>query len=707
MESARRVDLGDTRNDVARATVTRRAQDRPDGQQVVLWIPVSIGCGVGLYFALPGEPSWALSLLALAGAAVFAAVARRWPISRTSGFLALALVVGFVAADFRTDVVGAPVIAKRTGPVLVDGTVAVVEDNGRGGRITLSNLASPDIGGSIMPARIRVTLRSGALPPPGARVQVRAILMPPPAPVAPGAFDFARQVWFKQIGGVGFALGPATPIGSDESGLAVRLATLRKTLVTRIRSALPGSDGAIAAALMTGDRGAIPAVDLTALRDSGLAHLLAISGLHVGLVAGLIFFAVRLFLAAIPPIALRWPIKKWSALAALAAAFAYLWLTGATIPTQRAFVMTAIVLGAIVVDRRAVSMRLVAIAATIVLLTRPESLLGASFQMSFAAVIALIAAYEAAAPTFARWRQRSGWIDRALLYLAGVSFTTIIAGFATMPFAAYHFNQIALYGLAANALAVPITALWIMPAALVAYLLMPLGLEGLALVPMGWGIDAVRSIAHTVAGWPGATLSVPSGPPWGLVVIVSGGLWLCLERGRTCLLGLAVIAIGAAAPLTLTPPLILADGQGRYVAVRLGDGYSVSRTARSFTAKMWLRRAGQATAPRWPKAGETSADGRLTCGATGCFLDTDAGRVLISDDAKTIAQHCDDVMLVVSREPVRQRCAARVIDRFDVWRHGAHAVWIKNGQPIVRTAHQARGARPWVETTPRQRPWRP
>ena len=164
MESPRRVDLGDTRNDVARATVTRRAQDRPDGQQVILWIPVSIGCGVGLYFALPGEPSWALSLLALGGAAVFAAVALRWPISRTGGFLALARVVGIVAADFRTDVVGAPAIAKRTGSVLVDGTVAVVEDNGRGGRITLSNLASPDIGGSIMPARIRVTLRSGALP---------------------------------------------------------------------------------------------------------------------------------------------------------------------------------------------------------------------------------------------------------------------------------------------------------------------------------------------------------------------------------------------------------------------------------------------------------------------------------------------------------------------------------------------------------------
>lgn len=688
----------------ALAVSAQRQLRAPAADQIFLWTPVAIACGIGLYFLAPYEPQGPATIAALAIAAAIAAVARHHRITRQAGFLCLALVTGFGAADLRVAAVGAPVIAKRTGPVLLDGTVVAIEDRGTGGRITLASLTADKIAADSIPERVRITLRTGPLPLPGVRIRARAILMPPPSPAAPGAFDFARQAWFQRLGAVGFALGPVQEIGGDRAGFAVRIAALRTAMAGQIRRALPEPRGGIAAALMTGDRAAIEAADMTALRDSGLAHLLAISGLHVGLVAGLVFFAVRFVLAAIPPVALRWPIKKWSAAAALLAAFGYLWLTGATVPTQRAFVMTAIVLGAVMVDRRAVSMRLVAIAATIVLLVRPESLLGASFQMSFAAVIALIAAYESAAPVFARWRRRAGWLDRGLLYLAGVSFTTVIAGFATMPFAAFHFNQIALYSLAANAVAVPVTALWVMPAALVAYCLMPLGLEELALVPMGWGIDLVRWIAHAVAGWPGATAPIPSGPVWGLLLMVFGGLWLCLRPGRQRFLGVAVIAAGAMAPALPTPPLVVADAQGRYVAVRLGKEYAVMPTARSFTAKTWLRRAGRRTALRWPKPGETSADGRLQCMENGCLFDTGAGVVFISDDAAAIAAHCNSAAVVVSREPVRGQCAATVIDRFDVWRHGAHALWIVDGRPVVRTAHAVRGSRPWVDTTPRQRP---
>lgn len=688
----------------ARAAEAEGRVQRPPTEQIVLWTPVAIACGIGLYFLLPHEPPWPASLAALTVAAMGAAVARHHRLLRHVGILCLAAAIGFCAADMRVAAVDAPVIAKRTGSIHLDGVVVAVEDRGKGGRLTLASLASDQIAPAEMPDRVRITLRSGALPAPGTRIRVRAILMPPPSPAAYDSFDFARQAWFQRMGAVGFTLGPVETIGGDRAGASIRLAALRTTMSVRIRALLPGASGGIAAALMTGDRAAIDAVDMTALRDSGLAHLLAISGLHIGLVAGLVFFAIRFALAAVPPVALRWPIKKWAAAAALLAAFGYLWLTGATVPTQRAFVMTGIVLGAVIVERRAVSMRLVAIAATIVLLVRPESLLGASFQMSFAAVVALIAAYESVAPTFGRWRQRAGWLDRGLLYFAGVSFTTLIAGFATMPFAAVHFNQIALYGLVANAVAVPLTALWVMPAALVAYCLMPFGLEVLALVPMGWGIDMVRWIAHTVAGWPGATVPIPSGPVWGLVAMVFGGLWLCLTSGRRRFLGAAVIAAGALAPVTSKSPLVIADAQGRYVAVRLGKDYAISPTARSFTAKVWLRRAGRRTAIRWPKPGETSADGRLSCMENGCLFDTGVGIVLISDDADAIAAHCDRVLIVVSREPVRQRCAATVIDRFDVWRHGAHALWIEGGRPVIRTAHEVRGSRPWVDTTPRQRP---
>lgn len=675
-------------------------------QQAIIWLPVGIGTGVALYFALPIEPDVVVTIAVLATAVTTVAIAWRRQSLRSTLILMVALAVGFAATDLRSAQVAAPVIAKRSGPTHLEATVIRTEVRERGGRITLEDLVLTGGTISAVPERVRITLRSGKPPAPGTRIKVRAILMPPPGPVAPGAFDFARQSWFKGIGAVGYALGPAEVIGSTQSGVSIWLASTRTNLATRIRTAQPGPSGAIAAALMTGQRGAIRAADLDAMRDSGLAHLLAISGLHVGLVAGLVFFSVRLILAAIPAAALRYPIKKWSAVAALLAAFAYLWLTGATVPTQRAFLMTAIVLGAVLVDRRAISMRLVAIAATVVLLIRPESLLGPSFQMSFAAVVGLIAAYEAAGPHIAARRHRGSWVNRTTLYFAGVLFTTIIAGLATMPFAAFHFNRIAVYGLAANAFAVPVTALWIMPSALIAYLLAPFGLEAWGLVPMGWGIDVVRWIAHTVSSWRGAAVMVPSAPLWGLVLVVAGGLWLCLRRGKARWVGVIGIGAGLCTPLAVVSPLILADSQGRYVAVDLDGTYSISRTARSFTAKMWLRRAGQDGAPRWPRPGQASANGDLTCDETACWLETRAGPILISDDPLTIAQHCDDVVLVVSREPVRHRCVARIVDRFDVWRHGAHAVWLTNEGVRIKTAHQARGSRPWVETSSRQWPRR-
>ena len=228
---------------------------------------------------------------------------------------------------------------------------------------------------------------------------------------------------------------------------------------------------------MTGDRGAINDDVWQALRDSGLAHLLAISGLHVGLVAGILFFTLRGGLAMIEPLALRHPIKKWAAAAVMVGALGYVVLTGGTVPTQRAFVMLGLVLLAVMLDRRPFSMRLVAWAAVIVLVTAPEAMLGPSFQMSFAAVVALIATYEIAKEPMRRWRRGAGPGRRAMVYLAAVALTTLVAGLATSPFALYHFNRVAAYGLAANLFAVPITSLWIMPWTMVGYALMPLGLE--------------------------------------------------------------------------------------------------------------------------------------------------------------------------------------------------------------------------------------
>ena len=287
---------------------------------------------------------------------------------------------------------------------------------------------------------------------------------------------------------------------------------------------------------------------------------------------------------------------------AFAGTFVYLLLSGATVPTQRAFVMTGVVLLAIMLDRTSLSLRLIAWAALALLLLAPESLLGPSFQMSFAATTALVAGYELLRPTLVGWGARAGFAFRPLLYLACILLTSLIAALATAPFALYHFNRIADYGLAANLVAVPVTGLWVMPWGVLALLLMPLGLEQLALVPMALGIDAVTWIAHTIADLPGAVRLVPAMPTLALVLIAGGGLWLCLWRRRWRLAGLAGLVAGALVMAHHPTPDILVDGGAKLVAVRAPDGelrLSSHQRAR-FAGQTWLRRAGQ-NVPTRPK----------------------------------------------------------------------------------------------------------
>jgi len=431
-------------------------------------------------------------------------------------------------------------------------------------------------------------------------VRLRAVLQPPAEPAAPGAFDFARQAYFQRLGAVGYAFGGAevlAPAG-DPSLTGLWLHRLRDGVAVRVLEALPGESGAVAAALMTGVRGAIPEEVMAAMRDSGLAHLLAIAGLHMGLVAGLLFFALRAGLALVAGLVLRRPIKKWAACGAILGAFGYLLLTGGTVPTQRAFVMVSLVLVAVILDRRGLSLRPVAWAAVVVLALAPESLLSASFQMSFAAVIALIAGYEAIAE-----RGRIALGERRL------ALTSLIAGLATAPFALYHFNRIAWYGLLANLFAVPLTAFWIMPWALAAFTLMPFGAEGLALTPMGWGIDLLLAVARYVAALPGAVTLLPAMPTFGLVLVALGGLWLCLWRRRWRFGGLLPVALGLASIFLLRPPDVLATGDGRLLGVRGPQGELLLSTTRAkrFEAGIWQRRLGQRRPSAWPDVTDPEA----------------------------------------------------------------------------------------------------
>ena len=674
----------------------------------ILWLPVGVGAGAAIYFALSAEPPVWVGGAWLAAASALGLLARGRPAVLLLAVAVGSVALGFAAAQWRTVAVAAPVLEKRFGPATIEGRVLRVEPRPNGERILLDDVHIPGTPGEETPRRVRLTNRAGGVVLyPGDRISVRAVAMPPPSPAAPGAFDFPRQAWFQGLGAVGFTVAAprlATPRdGAREETLATRIAVLRQSMSIRIRVAISGDPGAVAAALMTGDRGAISQDVLAAMRDAGLAHLLAISGLHVGLLAGVLFFFVRGALALIEPVALRYPIKKWAAIVALGGALFYLLVTGATVPTQRAFIMTGIVLLAVLLDRAAISMRLVAFAALIVLVVAPETILGPSFQMSFAAVVALIAVYELGRERFAAWRGHAGLGRKLTLYGGGILLTTLVASLATTPFAVFHFNRFVSYGMAANLFAVPITALWIMPWATAAYVLMPLGLEGVALAPMGWGIDLVLWIARTVAGWPGAVSLLPALPVWALALTATGGLWLCLWRRSWRYVGVAGIAAGMAALLMYQGPDILIDGDAKQIAVREdGGGLRVSGRRTSFVAQTWLRRDGLGEALLWPTRSVPVGDS-LRCDAVGCVAEMSGRTVALARRAEALAEDCRQADIVVSLVPVRSACpsAGLVIDRFDVWRRGAHAVWLTGGKPVVRTAAQIRGNRPWVETARR------
>ena len=665
----------------------------------VLWLPVALGLGIAGYFSLPHEPPpW----LAVASPVLLAAalVLRRQPWGPVLIGLA-ALAGGFSLAQVRTIAVEAPVLERRMGPVTVSGTIETASLNRRGTwRITISQARISGVPPELTPRRIRIGVRSSdAGLQPGRIFSVRAILQPPLAPVIPGGFDFARRAWYRQLGAVGFAVSrPTIAPARDPPGPRARIDLLRQRIVQRIANVLPGEEGAIAAALTTGERGAIPEAVLVAMRDAGLAHLLAISGLHFSLVAALLFGGLRATLAAVPFIALRFPIKKWAAAGALGGALIYLLISGASIPTQRAFIMLSVVLLAVMLDRAAISMRLVAFAAAAVLLIAPESLLGASFQMSFAAVIALVAFYETVSGRLAGWRADAGLARRIALYALGVGLTTLIAGLATGPYAIYHFNRFAVFGIVANVLAVPITGLWIMPCAILAFLLMPLELEALALQPMGWGIAAVVAVAKTVSSWPSAVLLVPAMPAAFLALATCGGLWLCLWRGRLRVLGVIPILAAVLTGARGRPPDILTGLDPGAIAVRLADGLAIAPGTRRFTREYWLRSAGFGEPAPWPD-GRAATSSALACDGIGCFLRRGPNSVAIALDRAALMEDCHKAtLLIASVRVARKRCRTpgTLIDLRQRRREGALAIWLEPDGPRVLSARQVRGERPWV-----------
>ena len=446
----------------------------------MLWTPVLFGVGIAVYFALGSEPTTEHSL-GIAGMGLFAAsFIRPQHIIRTVVLVILLFIcLGYSYAAYRTTTFNAPVLARHYyGPVY--GRIIGLDRSAKNApRVLLDQVYLPEFSVAHTPERVRLSLQ-GYIPAEtliaGAHVALTASISPPSPPVEPSGFDFRRMAWFMRLGGIGYTRNPVIPSHTaSEPDIKSWLFSLRMKLSTQIKDHIEGQNGAFAAAIITGDRSDIDPDILVSLRASNLAHLLAISGLHMGMLSGFVFALFRYAFALSPYLALRIRPKKFAAGLAIMAGAGYLMLSGASVATQRAFIMTAVVLFAVILDKPALTLRAVALAAFIVLLIKPYSLLEAGFQMSFAATTALISAYE-----WLNRRQVWAFLSRGkwkyIKPVIALLFTSAVAGLATAPISAFHFNQISQYGLAANLLAVPMMGLLVMPSAVTAFILTPIGL---------------------------------------------------------------------------------------------------------------------------------------------------------------------------------------------------------------------------------------
>lgn len=674
----------------------------------MLWLPVALGLGIAIYYELPVEPSLWLGPALGAAALVAAVFAPGGSLARALALAAIAGSAGFGLIAWRTANVAAPTLVRPLFSVNVEGRIADIQRLPEGVRVVLEAVRIKGGGAprpEMMPLKIRVSLTRGAPPLTiGDRLLVLANVSPPAGPAVPGAFDFQRVAWYQQLGAVGYALAPAQIVEHGRpAGLVRTLDALRADVTGRILKVLPGPEGGVVAALLAGEQTAVDKAVAQTMRDSGLAHILSISGLHIVFVVGLVMGLVRYGLALIPAIALRIDTKKVAAVLALMAALFYTAMAGAPVPAQRACAMAGFALLAILLDRTALSLRLVAWSAVIVLLIAPESLTGASFQMSFAAVVALIAGWEAAAGWRRRLHERAElahhrWLWRLTAALGASLLTTLIASIATGAFAAYHFNRVSMLGVVANLFAVPLTGFWIMPWGLLALLLMPLGLESIALVPMGWGVAGLNAIALHVAGWPEAASLVPSLPGASLWLLTVGGLWLCLWRRRWRYAGVPVAAAGLLLGASPAPDLLMSD-DGRILGLRDERGIVHVASARTdrFVSDAWARRQGQEGATRWTVSADAQATG-IGCTTGLCRWRKGPWRVAMVSDERRLAEACGSADIVLATIDARTRCRGPrlVLDRRDAWRDGAHALWLDDLAVRQETANARRGDRPWV-----------
>ena len=666
------------------------------------WLAVAFGFGIVVYFAAEREPSvWAGAIVAALCAAAVVLLRRRL-VAFVVALFAFAIAAGFATATLKTAWIAHPILHYPASGVTVTGTAELREESQHTDRMVLRVAA---IDGSRIDdklQRVRLSLKRGMAPPPGSYVEAKALLEPPLQPLAPGSYDFARDLYFQQIGASGFVRGAITVLAPPAtSGLPQRLNVvvqrMRDAIDAHVRAVLPGDTGAIAAMLLNGRRDVISENLYNALFISGVGHVLSISGYHMAVVAGVVFFILRALLALIPGLADRMPIKKWAAFGALAATSFYLVLSGAEVATQRSFIMIAIVLVGVMLDRPALTMRTLTAAALLVLLLAPQSVVHPSFQMSFAATLALIAGYERGAPRVKAGAD-SSLGARAALWgvneIVSLTVASLLAGLATTPYAAYHFHRMAPYGVIANLLAMPVVSAWVMPMGLLGLVAIPFGFDAPFWRQMGYGIDWMNAVSQWVANLPGAVGHVGSFGTGPLLLATAGLLVIGLLKTPLRLSGVALVAF-AIVWVAVTPrPDVLLAADGRIFAVRGSDGRLAIHHSGgdTFAVKEWLAADGDARDYHDRGLGQG-----ITCDPSGCIGRLGDGSLVAYDTgADAFEEDCRRAALVLTPREAPPGCAVPTIGRA-LWRErGALALYRSGSDFAIEASRPANYDRPWA-----------
>ena len=666
------------------------------------WFAVAYGFGIVLYFTAEREPAWWAATGLAVVCATCAVAVRRHLVAFVLTLGLFAITAGFAVATIKTALIAHPVLGFPASGVAITGFVELREESQHTDRFVLRVEHIEGARVEDKPQRVRLSVKRGMAPPAGSFVEVKALLDPPLQPLAPNSYDFARDLFFQRIGASGFVRGPVKIIAAPaQQSLPARadaiVQRLRDAIDARIRSVVPGDPGAIASMLLTGKRDAIAANVYDAMFVSGIGHVLSISGYHMAVVAGVVFFIVRALLALIPGLADRAPIKKWAAFAALIVTALYLVLSGAEVATQRSFIMIAVVLIGVLLDRPTLTLRTLTVAALLVLVLAPEAVVHPSFQMSFAATLALIATYARGVPR-ARAATDTSLGARAALWgvneVSSLVIASLVAGLATTPYAAYHFHRIAPYGVLANLLAMPVVSAWVMPMGILGILAIPFGFDAECWRQMGYGIEWMDAVALWVASLPGAfgrVTSFGTGPlllaTAGLLVI--GLLKTPLRWSGTLFIALAVI--GAAR--TPVPDILVAE-DGRTFAVRGANGkFAIHHTGGdTFATREWLA----ADADGRDVHDRSLGDG-IACDPSGCIGKLADGRLVsyaLTPDA--FEEDCRRVSVIVAMRQAPANCAAMVIGRPILRERGALGLRHSGANFEIDSARPPNFDRPWA-----------